>query len=62
MKATVLEQATNIINLFAELPPRQNEPMEQEFRKAVWNLCQELRERESGSEGGQFFPGHSIMG
>jgi hypothetical protein len=54
MKATWTERADKVLDLLEDLPAITQQSAEKEFRNAVWSLCQQLKESEASSDGGQF--------
>jgi hypothetical protein len=52
MQETWTQRADKLIGLMEKVPAR-SEP-EKEFQRAVWSLCQKLKEAEAGADGGEF--------
>ena len=55
MTVTLKEHAENVLGLIKELPTTR-EPLEKEFRGAVWTLCNHVIDNVNSSDGGQFIP------
>ena len=60
MKPTLSEMADNVLRFFDHLPDKPTP--DEDFRSAVWSLCQKIKEQETSMDGGQLYPGSSIMG
>jgi hypothetical protein len=60
MKPTLTERADKILMLYEDLPATQD-PTEKEFRKEAWSLCQQVKDREASSDGGQFVPSSPLF-
>ena len=56
MEGTWTNRADRIEELLKKLPTAAEGSPEKEFQRAVWNLCQELKEEERRMDGGQLIP------
>jgi hypothetical protein len=59
MEQTWTQRADKVLRLYGDLPVVTQDGAEKEFRRAVWELCQQLKDADD--KGGQFIP-PSIMG
>jgi hypothetical protein len=55
MKSELAKSVENVQFLLEKLP-MVSEGDEKEFRRAVWSLCQQVRQSQTNLEGGQFVP------
>jgi hypothetical protein len=55
------ERANKVLRLMEKLPVTKEGSPEKEFQRAVWSLCQQIKDGEPGNDDGQFIA-PSIMG
>jgi len=58
---TWTDRVNRVLALLEKLPSAKEGSDEKEFQRAVWSLCQQLKETDAGREGGQMVPTDSLM-
>ena len=58
MEETWTQRADNVLALMKKVPSGAEGSPEKNFQRAVWSLCQKLKDGEAKADGGNFVPPH----
>jgi hypothetical protein len=54
MEETWTQRADKVLALMEKVPSGAEGSPEKDFQRAVWSLCQKLKDAEAGADGGEF--------
>jgi hypothetical protein len=54
MEETWTQRADKVLALMEKVPSGAEGSPEKDFQRAVWSLCQKLKDAEAGADGGKF--------